>query len=103
MIFPYLVLLVSCLAILGYFARKNVTWTKQVGTQGSIGMALIVFIIAALIGWGLDIWVDWSVIPQYMFVAGGALQIIAIAFFAGLTMLCLSMLSSAAKVGTMVA
>jgi len=103
MIFPYLVLLVACLAVLGYFARKNVTWTKTTGTQGSLGMALVVFIIAALIGWGLDAWINWSIIPQYMLIAGGALQIIAIAFFVGYAMLCLSMLSSAAKVGTMVA
>jgi preprotein translocase subunit SecE len=102
MIFPYLILSVASLAALAYFARKNVTWTAKAGTKGSLGMAIIVVIIAAFIGWGLDVYFDWSVVPLYMYAVGGALQAIAIVFFALYALLCLSMLYSAAKVGTMV-
>jgi ABC-type multidrug transport system fused ATPase/permease subunit len=103
MIFPYLIFIIGFLAVLAYFARKNVTWDTRSSTQGSVGMAIIVFIIAALIAWGIDAYIDWSVIPQYMYAAGGALQMIAIVFFAFYAGLCLSMMTSASKVGTMVA
>ena len=103
MIFPYLIFLVGCVLVLGYFARRNVTWTAKAGTQGSLGMAVVVLLIGLGIGWGLDIYLDWSVIPQYMYAAGSALQGIAILFFVFYGLLCLSMLLSAGKVGTMVA
>ena len=103
MVFPSLVVLVGMLAVLAYFARSKVTWTATKGTTGSVGMAFIVFIIFALIGWGLDIWLGWSVVTSYMYAVGGALQALAIVFWAGLALLILSMLSSARKVGTMVA
>jgi len=103
MIFPLLCVLLGLCAALAYFARSKVTWTNDKGTTGSAAMALFVFIIAALIGWGLDVYFHWSTIPSYMWAVGGALQMMAIIFWAGLAMLCLSMLISARKVGAMVA
>ena len=103
MIFPYMVLALALFGVLGYFARKNITWTNKAGTGGSIGMGFIVLIVFALIGWMLDAALDWSVIPQYMYAAGGTLGAISIAFFALFGLLCISMLTSAAKCGTMVA
>jgi len=103
MVFPYLVIAFGFLALLAYFARKNVTWTAKVGTKGSVGMAIVVLIIAACVGWAIDVYLDWSVIAQYMYAAGGALYTIAILWFALFALLCLSMLWSANKVGQMVA
>lgn len=103
MIMPILFLLGGLFAVLAYFARKNVTWDTRRNTQGSLGMAFVVFIIAAIMFYGFDIWLDWSLIPQYMLAAGGALTFIAYAFFAGFGLLCISMIVSASKVGTMVA
>jgi len=103
MIFPYLILIIGAFVVLAYFARKNVTWDTKPGTTGSIGMAFIVFVIAALIAWAIDAYVEWSVIPQYMFAAGGSLQMVAIVFFLFYAILCISMVTSAVKVGSMVA
>ena len=102
MIFPYLILALGFFLVLAYFARKNVTWTKTKGTSGSVGMAIIVLIIGMGIGWALDVYLDWSVVPQYMYAVGGTLQGIAIMFFALFALLCLSMLYSASKCGQMV-
>ncbi len=103
MVFPYLLIAFGFLAVLAYFARKNVTWTAKPGTRGGIGIAVVVLIIAAAIGWAIDIYLDWSVIPQYMYAAGGALYGIALVWFLLYALLCLSMLWSASKVGQMVA
>jgi len=103
MIFPMLILLGGLFVVLAYFARANITWDTRRNTQGSVGMAIVVFIIAALVFYGLDVWLDWSLIPTYMLAAGGALQVIAYIFFAGFGLLCISMFVSSAKVGTMVA
>jgi len=103
LIFPYLILIAGLVAVLAYFARKNVTWTTAKNTGGSIGMAIVVFIIAIVIAWAIDAYVEWSVVPQYMFAAGGALQMLAALFFILYALMCLSMLSSAYKVGQMVA
>ena len=103
MVFPYLLIIFGFLAILAYFARRNVTWTAKVGTRGSVGMAIFVLLVAAGIGWAIDVYLDWSVIAQYMYAAGGALYSIALAWFILFALLCLSMLYSAHKVGQMVA
>jgi len=99
---PFLFLLGGLLGVLAYFARKNITWDKR-NTPGSAGTAFIVFIIAAVIFYLIDIWLGWSTIPNYMFAAGGSLQAIAILFYLGYGLLCVSMFVSASKVGTMVA
>lgn len=103
MVFPALVFLVGLFAVLAYFARSKVTYTTQKGTYGSMGTAAIVFIIAAIVGWGLDAYLSWSIIPQYMYAVGGALQAMAIAFWAGLILLMFSMLISARRCGMLVA
>lgn len=103
MIFPLLILIVASLGVLGYFARRNITWTNKQGTSGSLGMAVVVFIVFALIGWALDAWLDWSIIPTYMAAVGGSLQFLAYLFYALFALLCLSMLTSAAKCGSLVA
>jgi hypothetical protein len=103
MVFPTLVVLVGLFALIAYFARNKVTYTVQKGTYGSIGTAFIVFIIAAMVGFGLDWYLSWSTIPTYMYAVGGALQAMAIVFWAGLALLCLSMLLSAKRCGVMVA
>jgi len=100
---PVLFVLGGFLGVLAYFARRNVTWDTRNKTQGSVGMAIVVFIIAACIFFAFDIWLNWSTVPNYMYAVGGSLQIIALTFYAGFAMLCVSMLVSAAKVGTMVA
>jgi hypothetical protein len=103
MIFPYLIAALAFLCLLAYFCRKNVTWTNQKGTQGSVGMAIIVLIVGAGVGWLLDYVLDWSVVPQYMFSIGGVLSGLSIAFFGLYGILCLSMFISATKTGSMVA
>ena len=103
MTIPFLFLLGGLLGVLAYFARRNITWDKRPSTGGSIGMAFIVFIFAGIIIYAIDVWIGWSIIPQYMMAAGGALQVIALLFFAGFALLCISMLVSASKCGTMVA
>lgn len=103
MIFPLLLILFAALAAVGYFARKGITYTSSKGTEGSFGMALVAMVIIGCIGWGLDAWTGWSVIPQYMYAIGGTLQIIAVMFFATFAALILSMLFTASKVGQLVA
>jgi preprotein translocase subunit SecE len=100
---PVLFILGGFLGVLAYFARKNVTWDTKNKTQGSVGMAIVVFIIFAIIFFAFDIYLNWSTIPSYMYAVGGSLQIIALIFYVGFAMLCISMLVSTAKVGTMVA
>jgi len=65
--FPWLVFAIGFIFVLAYFARKNITWDTRKGTKGSIGMALIILIIGLGIGWMIDVYIDWSVIPQYMY------------------------------------
>lgn len=103
MIFPIFVFALGLLGVLGYFARKNVTWTNNSKTKGSVGGAFVVFIILAFIGWGLDAYVGWSIVPRFMYAVGGSLQMIAIAFYACFALLSLSMLYSSSKCGMMVA
>ena len=103
MIFPLAAILLAFIALLAYFSRKGITWTAKQGSSGSIGMAIVVMFIAGVIGWALDAWIDWSIIPTYMYAVGGALQAIAVVFFAAFALLILSMFTAAAKVGTMVA
>jgi len=103
MVFPLLLALVAFLGFLGYFARRNITWTARKGTSGSLGMAIVVLIIFAIIGWGLDAYLGWSVIPQYMWAVGGTLQMIGAAFYAAFILLILSMLWSSYKCGQLVA
>jgi hypothetical protein len=100
---PLLFLLGGLLGLMIYFSRKNVTWTATRGTSGSPAGAVFVFIIAAVVLFAVDWWLDWSLIPQYMIAVGGTLTLIAYAFFAGFALLCVSMFLSATKVGTMVA
>jgi len=100
---PILFLLGGLLGVLAYFARKNVTWTATRGTSGSLGGALIVFIFAAIVLFAIDYYASWSLIPRYMVAMGGTLAMIAYAFYAGFAFLCISMLISASKCGTMVA
>ncbi len=103
MIFPVLLALIAALGFLGYFARRNITWTAKKGTQGSVGMGLVTLLVFALIGWGIDAYVGWSVIPRYMYAVGGSVQMIAVTFYALFTLLCLSMLFSAYRCGQLVA
>jgi len=103
MTIPFLILLLGFFGVLAYFARRNITWTSKTGTGGSIGSAFVVFLIFAGIGWGLDVYLHWSTIPQYMFAVGGSLGAISIAFFGAFGLLCISMFVAAGKVGTMVA
>lgn len=103
MIFPLVGVILGLFLVLAYFARRNVTWTKQTGTSGSLGMGAFVLLIGLGIGWGLDYYIDWSIIPTYMWAAGGVLQMVGMLFYAALGLLCLSMLYSAYKCGQMVA
>ena len=103
MTFPYLILAFGFFAVMAYFARKQVTYTSQRGTSGSIGGAFVALIVAAIAGWLMDAYLNWSIVPQYMYQAGGTLNAIAIAFFASFALLCLSMLVAAKKTGVMVA
>jgi len=101
MVIPVLIFALGFLAVLGYFTRERVTYTTE-SPKGGYGMALIVFIIFAIIGYFLDSYTNLSLIFQYMFATGGALQAIAIVFWAAFILLLMSMLWSAAKCGRMV-
>ena len=103
MVIPFFWILLGLLFALAYFARSRITYTAGKGTKGSVAIAIVVFGVGALIGWGLDVWTDWSVIPQYMVAAGGTLQIIAWIFYIVFAGLCVSMLISTMKCGRMVA
>jgi hypothetical protein len=101
MTIPLLLFALGILAVLGYFTREKVTYTPT-SPKGGPGMALIIFIIFAIIGWFIDSYTNLSMTFQYMFATGGALQAIAIVFWAAFILLMLSMLWSAAKCGRMV-
>ena len=102
-IFPYLAILFAGMVLVAYFARKGVTYDNRPGTKGSIGMAFFVVLVAMGLAWIIDAWLDWSVVLQYMWVVGGVLQFIAIAFAVGFALMFLSMLATAHKVGKLVA
>lgn len=101
MTIPLLLFALGILAVLGYFTREKVTYTPA-SPKGGPGMALMIFIIFAIIGWLLDGYLNLSMIFQYMFATGGALQAIALVFWAAFILLMLSMLWSASKCGKMV-
>lgn len=101
MIIPLLMFALGLFVVLGYFTRKQITYTYET-TKGSLGVAIIAFVIFAVVGYFLDVYLGFSMIFQYMFAVGGALQAIAIVFWAAFIMLMLSMLWSSAKVGRMV-
>jgi len=101
MIIPLLIFALGFFVVLGYFTRNQVTYTTD-SPKGSLGVAIIVFVIFAVLGYFLDVYLGFSMIFQYMFAVGGALQAIAIVFWAAFIMLMLSMLWSSAKVGRMV-
>lgn len=98
---PLLMIALGLLAVLGYFTREKVTYTPA-SSKGGVGMAILIFIIFAIIGFFLDGYLSLSLTFQYMFAAGGALQALAIAFWAAFILMMLSMLWSAAKCGKMV-
>lgn len=101
MIIPLLIIALGLLAVLGYFTRERYTYTAE-SPKGGYGMALIIFIIFAIVGYFLDAYLNISLTFQYMYAAGGALQAIAIVFWAAFILLMMSMLWSAAKCGRMV-
>ena len=96
-----LIFAIGILAVLGYFSRQGVTYTQD-SPKGGLGVALVIFIIFAIIGYFLDAYLGLSVTFEYMYAAGGTLQAMAIVFWAVFVMLMLSMLWSAAKCGKMV-
>ena len=101
MAIPLLLFGLGILAVLGYFTRERVTWTNA-SPKGGLGMAIIIFIIFAVIGYLIDSYMGISLIFQYMFAAGGALQAIAGVFWIVFILLMLSMIWSAKKTGMMV-
>ena len=101
MIIPLLILAIGILAVLGYFSRQGVTYTQD-SPKGGLGVALVVFIIFAIIGFMLDSYLGLSVMFQYMYAVGGTLQVLAVVFWAVFIMLLLSMLWATSKVGKMV-
>ena len=101
MAIPLLLFGLGILAVLGYFTRERVTWTNA-SPKGGLGMAIIIFIIFAIVGYLLDSYMGLSLIFQYMFAAGGALQAIAGVFWIVFILLMMSMIWSAKKTGMMV-
>ena len=99
---PLLMFAIGFLAVLGYFTRERVTWTQEANTKGGVGVAILIFIVFAIIGYFIDTYLHFSLIFQYMFATGGALQAIAIMFWAAFVLMMLSMLWSAQKSGQMV-
>jgi hypothetical protein len=102
MVIPILIFLMGFFGVLAYFTREKVTYTAESSSKGGLGMAIIIFIIFAIVGYFLDVYLGISLIFQYMFGAGGALQAIAVLFWAAFILLILSMLYSAQKTGRMV-
>ena len=101
MIIPLLIFAIGILAVLGYFSRQGITYTSD-SPKGGLGVALVIFIIFAIVGYFLDAYLGLSILFQYMFAAGGSLQAMAIVFWVVFVLLMLSMLWSAAKCGKMV-
>jgi lysylphosphatidylglycerol synthetase-like protein (DUF2156 family) len=101
MIVPLLIFAIGILAVLGYFSRQGVTYTAD-SPKGGLGVALVIFIIFAIVGYFLEEYTHLSVTFQYMYAAGGSLQAIAVVFWAVFILLILSMLWSASKCGKMV-
>ena len=101
-IFPLLAIGIGMLFVLLYFSRKGVTYLSD-GRPGSVWMAIVVFIVFALIGWYLDGYLGFSTIPTFMFSLGGTMLTFAIIFLAGFVTLMLGMLMAQLKCGRMVA
>ena len=102
MIIPLLIVGLGMLAVVGYFTRERVTWTNA-SPKGGVGMALLIFIVFAVIGYFLDSYLNFSLTISYMYAAGGALQAIAICFIGAFSLLMCSMFYTAYKTGQMVA
>jgi hypothetical protein len=101
MIIPLLIFAVGILGVLGYFSRQGITYTPD-SPKGGLGVALVIFIIFAIIGYFADQYLGLSVLFQYMFASGGSLQAMAMVFWAAFILMMLSMLWSAAKCGKLV-
>ena len=101
MIVPLLIIALGLLGVVGYFSRERVTWTNA-SPKGGVGMAILIFIIFAVIGYFLDGYLHFSLIWNYMYAVGGALQAIALVFIAAFILLMCSMFYTAYKTGQMV-
>jgi signal transduction histidine kinase len=101
MLVPLLLVGLGLLAVVGYFTRERVTWTNA-SPKGGVGMAILIFIIFAVIGYFLDSYLGFSLVWGYMYAVGGALQAIALVFIAAFILLMCSMAYTAYKTGQMV-
>ena len=102
MIFPLLAIGIGMLFVLFYFMRKGVTYLPD-GKPGSPWVALIIFIIFAIIGWWLDGYMNFSVLPTFMLAVGGAMATYALILVLGFIVFMLGMLIAQLKCGRMVA
>jgi hypothetical protein len=100
--FPLLAIGIGMLFVLLYFSRRGVTYMND-GRPGSVWMAIVMFAVFGLIGWWIDGYIGFSVIPTFMFSLGGAMGTYAIVFIAGFVVLMLGMLMAQLKCGRMVA
>jgi len=100
--FPLLAIGIGMLFVLFYFMRKNVTYLDD-GRPGSVWVAVVIFIIFALIGWWIDSYIGFSVLPTFMISVGGGLAMYAYIGVAGFICLMLGMLLAQVKCGRMVA
>jgi len=102
-IFPLLAVACGLAVVVAYCARKGVTIDNRQGTQGSLIMAVVVFIIIGIIGYVLDYYTDWSTLVTFLWVRGGTLQMLAVLIYTGLATFFICMLYSANKCGHVVA
>jgi len=102
MLFPLFAVGIGMLFVLFYFMRKGVTYSND-GRKGSPWVAVVIFAIFASIGWYLDVYIGFSVIPQFMLVVGGAVTTYAWFGIIGFIALMFGMLVAQLKCGRMIA
>lgn len=102
MIFPLMAFGLGMLFVLFYFMRKEVTYMND-GRPGSVWVALVIFATFALMGWWIDTYIGFSIIPSFMISTGGANALYAFFGLAGFVTLMIGMLIAQMKCGRMVA
>ena len=85
--YSFVWILFGLFAMFLYVFRKNITLSATDKHPGSVLGAFLVFIIGAIVGYALDIWLRFSTVLQYMWTVGGTLQILAGLGIVGLVVL----------------
>ena len=85
--YSFVWILFGLFAVFLYTFRSKITLSATDKHPGSILGALLIFIIGGIVGYAIDIWLRFSTVLQYMWVAGGTLMIICSLGIVGLVIL----------------